>query len=230
MDMEDATEEEIQEHRRQLIRVVQQLERKTVRLIIRTLNLLVANQDLISLAVYLPGVDGADIWDLPNDNLYFEQELFSNSTTNVHACIPEALAKMTGITTLTIGYTKDNELAEEIARATGARELVIKCCPEGNERNLNEQEEQRWLNNDWRFMGKAAHKTLIAEELEDQEMTEERDKLMERRKSLIQGERGIGTAADIGRIMSSMEVKESDQPQTSNTPHFLRQEQRMATA
>ena len=106
--------------------------------VVRTINLLVTNQDLhcklptqtlrsfyltlaaTALSVYLPGVDGGDIWDLHNPNLYFAEELFSNSTTNVHACIPEALAKMIGIKTLTIGYTRDIELAEKVARATGA--------------------------------------------------------------------------------------------------------------
>ena len=89
---------------------------------IRTLNLLASNQDLISFSVYLPGVDGGDIWDLPNQ-IYFAEEIFSNSTANVHACIPVAISKMIGIKTLTIGYTKDIELAEEIARKAGAKEL-----------------------------------------------------------------------------------------------------------
>ncbi len=31
----------------------------------------------MSLAVYLPSVDGGDIWDLPNSNLYFAEEIFS---------------------------------------------------------------------------------------------------------------------------------------------------------
>ena len=91
--------------------------------VIRTLNLLVTNQDLISLEVYFPGIDGGDIWDLPNDNIFFAEEIFSNSTTNVHACIPVAISRMVGIQTLTIGYTKDIELAEAIARQAGAKEL-----------------------------------------------------------------------------------------------------------
>ncbi|KAL9064526.1 MAG: hypothetical protein Q9161_008818 [Pseudevernia consocians] len=95
--MEESIEQEVQRHRQQLIYVVRKLERKTVKLIIRTLNLLVSNQDLVSLAVYLPGVDGGDIWDLPNDNLYFVEEIFSNSTRNVCACIPDALSRMVGI-------------------------------------------------------------------------------------------------------------------------------------
>ena len=37
---------------------------------------------------------------------------FSNSTADVHAGIPEVLENMVGIKTLTIGYTKDIELAE----------------------------------------------------------------------------------------------------------------------
>ena len=64
-------------------------------------------------------MDVGDIWDLRNDYLYFAKEVFPNSTANVHAGIPEALGKMAGIKTLTIGYTKDIELAEKVARATG---------------------------------------------------------------------------------------------------------------
>lgn len=104
---------------------MRKLERKTIKLIIRTLNLLVSNRDLVSLAVYLPGVDGGDIWDLPNDNLYFAEEIFSNSTRNVYACAPDALSRMVGIKSLTIGYTKDIESAEQIARLTGAKELEV---------------------------------------------------------------------------------------------------------
>ena len=37
---------------------------------------------------------------------------FSNSTADLHAGIPEVLENMVGIKTLTIGYTKDIELAE----------------------------------------------------------------------------------------------------------------------
>ena len=33
---------------------------------------------------------------------------------------------------LTIGYTKDIELAEQVARATGAKELIIETRPEGD--------------------------------------------------------------------------------------------------
>ena len=143
--MTGATEEDVQKHREQLINTVREMEHKTVRLgqytpglrqflwyiqanepsspVIRTLNLLVSNQDLISLGVYLPGIDGGDIWDLPNDNIYFAEELFSNSTSNVHGCIPIAISKMLGIETLTVGYTKDIKLAEEIARLAGAKKL-----------------------------------------------------------------------------------------------------------
>ena len=50
---------------------------------------------------------------------------FSNSTADVHASIPEVLEDMVSINTLTIGYTKDIELAEKAARATGVRRLSI---------------------------------------------------------------------------------------------------------
>lgn len=170
--MEDSEEDEIQKHRQQLIDIVKRLETKTTRLIVRTLNLLVANQDLQSLSVYLPGIDGGDIWDLHNPNLYFAEELFSNSTTNVHACIPEALARMVGINTLTIGYTKDNELAEKIARATGANELFIETRPEGETSMLDTKEQAKWRNRGWRLEGRTAKKTLLANAPEEGSMDE----------------------------------------------------------
>jgi len=167
--MEDSAEEEIQKHRAQLITLVQRLESKTVRLMIRTLSLLASNQDLISLTVYLPGVDGGDIWDLRNPNLYFADEIFSNSTQNVHTCIPHALSKMLGIKTLTIGYTKDIALAEKIARSTGAKELNIETCLEGHKLFLNEDEQAHWRSKGWRLEGKVARKRLLVDVGADEE-------------------------------------------------------------
>ena len=48
---------------------------------------------------------------LPNDNLYFVTEIFSNTTTEDHTRIPKVLAEVVGIQTLTLGYTKDLDLA-----------------------------------------------------------------------------------------------------------------------
>ena len=158
--MTDSQSSEIREQRAQLITHVRHLEDRTVRLMIRTLHLLLTSQSLKTLAVYLPGVDGGDIWDLPNNNLYFEQEIFSNSTTNVHACIPEALAKMTGVERLEIGYTKDIGLAEEIARKVGANQLVIRTCPEGHTLNLDSDEQMTWRARGWILDGALATKML----------------------------------------------------------------------
>ena len=168
-DMQGSHEKEIQKQREQLISVVQQLEQKTVRLIIRTLSLLVANQDLNSLAVYLPGVDGGDIWDLPNESFYFAEEIFSNSTNNVYACIPKALGKMTGVKKLTIGYTKDIGLAEKVARTAGAYELIIQTRPEGQSLDLDKEERAEWLEHGWRLEGKTAYKLLFVEAPEEQD-------------------------------------------------------------
>lgn len=163
-EMESSQGEEIQRQRDQLIKVVKHLEKKTVRLIIRTLHLLVSNQDLDSLTVYLPGVDGGDIWNLPNDNIYFAEEIFSNSTTNVHACIPEALRKMVGINSLTIGYTKDIKLAEDIAKDAGARELTIRVYPEGNTLGLRQEDRLKWEKQGWRLEAATAHKSLVGKQ------------------------------------------------------------------
>ncbi|KAK3175371.1 hypothetical protein OEA41_002618 [Lepraria neglecta] len=159
--MEDSQEEEIHKQRQQLVQLVQGLEKKIVNLIVRTLHLVVSNQDLVSLAVYLPGVDGGDVWDLHNQNLYFAEDLFSNSTTNVYACIPKALGKMVGIKTLSIGYTKDIELAEKVAPTTGAPQLFVRTCPEGKSLDLNQEERACWLDKGWYLQGKTAHKTLV---------------------------------------------------------------------
>jgi len=77
---------------------------------------------------------------MPRSKGWFQQEIFSNSTAIVHACIPEALAKMKGVKNLDIGYTKDIGLAETIARILGANQLVTQMCPEGRTLNLNGDE------------------------------------------------------------------------------------------
>ncbi|CAD6577579.1 MAG: hypothetical protein ASARMPREDX12_008402 [Alectoria sarmentosa] len=199
-DMEDSEEDEIKKHRQQLIEIVKRLETKTTRLIVRTINLLVTNQDLQSLSVYLPGIDGGDIWDLPNPNLYFAEELFSNSTTNVHACIPEALAKMIGIKTLTIGYTKDIELAEKIARATGAKHLLIETRPEGDTLMLNAEEQAKWRSRDWRLEGRTAKKTLVTNIVEDYSG----NRTEKESKSEMQGGHKSERWSEGGRLKASM--------------------------
>lgn len=52
---------------------------------------------------------------------------------------------MVGIKSLTIGYTGDIKLAEQIARLTGAKELKVRTTPEGNMLMLNEKERELWL-------------------------------------------------------------------------------------
>ncbi|MCJ1377310.1 hypothetical protein MMC17_000404 [Xylographa soralifera] len=202
-DMQDSQHEEIQNQREQLIKVVQRLEKKTVRLIIRTLYLLVVNQNLLSLAVYLPGINAGDIWDLPNDNLYFADEIFSNSTANVHACIPEAIAKIVGIQTLQIGYTKDIELAEKIARSTGARELSVRVCPEGAELPLNAEERNEWGRRGWRLEAAVAYKTLIPYEMDQTQASDQED----RKKRTREARRGLERRPSRGgRLKASMFV------------------------
>ena len=159
-ELEPEQEQEKQNHRNQLIEVVQKLETNAVRLIIRTLNLLAENQDLVGLTIYLPGEDGGDIWDIPNDNLYFQHEIFSNTTRNVYACIPEGIRKIIGIKTLTIGYTKDIELAEEIAKDAGAEELIIRVHPLGDSLTLSQDERNQWVEKGWRLDQATAYKKL----------------------------------------------------------------------
>ena len=83
------------DHQQQLIDMVKRLETRTVRLIVCTLNILaLSDHNLVSLTVILPGIDGADILDLLNDNLYFATEIFSNTTTKDHTRIPEVIASV----------------------------------------------------------------------------------------------------------------------------------------
>lgn len=79
---------------------------------------------------------------------------------------------MVGINTLTIGYTKDNELAEKIARATGANELFIETRPEGETSMLDTKEQAKWRNRGWRLEGRTAKKTLLANAPEEGSMDE----------------------------------------------------------
>ena len=159
-DMEDMHEEESETHRQQLVHVVQGLEKKIVALIVRTLRLIATIHSLVDFTVYMPGVDGGDIWDLHNESLYFAQEVFSNLSTHVYACIPETLGKIRGLETLTIGYTKDNDLAETVARRIGVRDLFIKTCPERPSLILNPEERAKWSDSGWKLEGKVAHKIL----------------------------------------------------------------------
>ena len=89
------------------------------------------NQKLTSLTVFLPGADGGDIWNIQSDNLYFADEISSNSTRSMHACRPEAMRKIVGIKRLTVGYTKDIYLVEDVARAPRVDEIIVRVCPEG---------------------------------------------------------------------------------------------------
>lgn len=70
---------------------------------------------------------------------------------------------MVGIKTLTIGYTKDITLAEEIAREAGANMLVIRTCPEGDTLNLDEDDRAMWIERGWRLESHSAFKALIEE-------------------------------------------------------------------
>ena len=160
-----------------------------------------------ALSVYLPGVDGGDIWDLHNPNLYFAEELFSNSTTNVHACIPEALAKMIGIKDLTIGFTKDIELAERIARATGAQNLAIETRPEGDTLLLNSEEQAEWRSRGWALDGRTARKILMAN------MEDEKERI-DKKKDEVQ-RRGHQSYSEGGRLTASMLFGTSGKPSRS---------------
>ena len=117
----------------------------------------------------------------------------------MHACIPEALAKMIGINTLTIGYTKDIKLAEEIARASGAQELFIETRPEGDTLMLDVEERALWRNKGWTLEGRTAKKTLVS-------ISEEnfRVGIREERKSEMQSGFISGGYSEAGRLKANM--------------------------
>ena len=126
----------------------------------RTLLLLATDQALTSLAIYLPGVDGGNIRDVPNDNFYFAQEIFSRDSGRVYASIPQVLRHMMGVKILTVGYTKDADLVEDIAKAIGAQEVIIRVCPEANLLWLDKDERLNWSKHGWQFEGAVAFKSL----------------------------------------------------------------------
>ena len=149
-------------------------------------------------------MDGGDIWDIHNPNLYFAEEIFSNATTNVHACIPEALAKMIGINTLTIGYTKDIQLAEKIARASGAKELFIETMPQGDTLMLDAEEKAVWRNGGWTLEGRTAKKTLVPILEEDSFKAGTREERKSEMQSQIQSGHTKGGYSEAGRLKASM--------------------------
>ena len=66
-----------------------------------------------------------------------------------------------GIQTLTLGYTKDLDLAERVARAARVQELVVRICPKSGGIVLNQRERSHWLGRGWRLERAVAQKTLI---------------------------------------------------------------------
>ena len=107
---------------------------------------------------------------------------------------------MVGIKTLTIGYTKDFELAEKIARATGAKELAIETRPEGDTLMLSAEEQAEWRNRGWLLVGRTAKKTLVADHAGENQP--EKGK-----KSEIQNVHGKEGFSEGGRLKAHMLIK-----------------------
>ena len=107
---------------------------------------------------------------------------------------------MIGIKTLTIGYTKDIKLAEKVARATGAKELLVETRPEGDTLILSVKEQAQWRKRGWRLEGRTAKKTLMANLVENRS----RDESEEERKSGIQGDYMGEGYSEAGRLKASM--------------------------
>lgn len=107
---------------------------------------------------------------------------------------------MIGIKTLTIGYTKDIELAEKIARATGAKQLLIETRPEGDTLMLNAEEQAEWRSRNWILDGRTARKTLLTNIVEDHSG----NKTEEERKKEMQGGHKSEGYSEGGRLKASM--------------------------
>ena len=103
---------------------------------------------------------------------------------------------MIGIKTLTIGYTRDIELAEEIARATGAKELHIETRPEGHTLMLDIEDQAEWRKRGWKLEGRTAKKELVADTVDDRADDE--------RKSKIQSGHTTEGYSEGGRLKASM--------------------------
>jgi len=142
-----------------LKQAVQALEAQAVQTIQRSLTLLVSSHRLNNLTVYLPGIDGGDIFDVMNDNVYFSEEVFSNSTRGRYSCIPDLLARFAGLQTLTIGYTRDLELAAVVARKAGAANVAVRVLPEDSWSRFNAAEESTLSKQGWQIIGMEICKT-----------------------------------------------------------------------
>ena len=110
---------------------------------------------------------------------------------------------MIGIKTLTIGYTKDIELAEKIARATGVEELFIETRPEGDTLMLDKKEQAEWRKRGWTLQGRSAMKKLRASSVEEE--IEIRTKKHKKRK--MEGKYPSKDYSEGGRLTASMLVK-----------------------
>lgn len=107
---------------------------------------------------------------------------------------------MIGIKTLTIGYTRDIELAEKVARATGATELLVETRPEGDTLTLSLKEQAGWRKRGWRLEGRTAKKTLMANLVKDNSGDENE----EGRKAGVQSDYMGEGYSEGGRLKASM--------------------------
>ena len=106
---------------------------------------------------------------------------------------------MVGIKILTIGYTRDIELAEKVARATGAKELRIETMPEGNTLMLDDEEQAEWTKRGWELVGRTAKKKLTVDIVDHRTKAE--------RKSEIQSGYTSEGYSEGGRLKASMLAK-----------------------
>lgn len=156
--LEDSTTKSGHKH---LLNAVQDLEEKTVRSIVRTINLLADNHELICLSLYLPPRDMAVLWDFP-----YDADRMSGSTVNLvknycsdlQACFPQAVQKLAGIKQLVIGYTKNTQLFEKIAEEARVEELTIAL-----RKQLNREKILYLMGQSWEFWGSVVYKRLGAD-------------------------------------------------------------------
>lgn len=110
---------------------------------------------------------------------------------------------MVGVEEVTIGYTRDIELAENIARATGAKKLFIRTHPEAHTLNLNQEEQYHWLEMGWKLEGATAQKTLIVEDEQGNKAQREGEK--KRKRALARQQRSATRGySEGGRLKANM--------------------------
>ena len=103
-------------------------------------------------------MESGDIWNL---DLSFAEEKFSKSLVNIYACIPKAPRKSLASMPSPLAIPRTFQLAEQVARATGAEEVVTEARPEGDTLMLSTEEKARWEKKTLDIVGRDCEKRRL---------------------------------------------------------------------